>query len=396
MEDHEPRTVGVFCVHQRRATSVAPVFGVKGRSELANILTLPTCLAFDVMHLCYHGVARSFLCAALKMKKVDAISLSDLIEKFKVPHDFKRKPRNLTTELKLWKSQEHQHFLLYFGPIAFFILVSLEKSCPDLFITYYYLSVAVFVLSSEKVLKSDLPLCKRIIVQFQRMISNLFGRSVCTMSTHALFHLPEQVEKMGPLTSTSATTFENLLRVLKQSVTGSKGQPHQMLSRFYLKQSCDVKATSFIVKPLGRLHLLDDRLRNVCSDFNLSVTSFVERFSSNGKVFHAYSHGRRLKSASYFAYLEAVQTFVKIKFVFVSGDDLYCVCREFCKVSKLHCDLPLPTDDSDFMNLLSPYFLLTKGDLVCHPGISFTHHAIIFKHDVKVFDVRVLKNWEHE
>ena len=48
--------------------------------------------------------------------------------------------------------------------------------------------------------------------------------SVLTMSTHALFHLSDQVRKMGPLTVTSTSTFENLNRVLKLSVSGTKGQ----------------------------------------------------------------------------------------------------------------------------------------------------------------------------
>lgn len=396
--EHESRSAAVFAIHQRRALPRMPLFGVKGPTELSNIITMPTSLAYDIMHLIYHGVAKSFLHAVLKRKMVDMEALSQMVELFKVPHDFRRKPRNLTTELSLWKSQEHRHFLLYIGPIAFFLLQTLRKSYSDLFETYYLLSVAIYALSSEQVSKYDLSHCKHLISRFQKMIACFFDASVCTMSTHALIHLPEQVEKMGPLTLTSASTFENLLRILKRSVTGAKGQPHQMLTRFYLSQSCATASTGDHVRPLGRLQNLDVRMQRFCSDFSVAATGHVKRFTANGKVFHAYNHGRRLKSASYFAYLKELDIFLKIKFIFVADNDIYCICRKLLKLRKLHCDpkFSFSADDLVSLDLLSSYFLLEKSDVVCHRSNLFTHHAIVYKFEEELFGVRVLSNWEHE
>ena len=142
------RSSATYAAHLDRATSALPVKGVKGVTELSKIIKLPDSLSFDIMHLVYHGAAKSFLSAVIGRKLVDVSDLSFLIESFQVPHHFRRKPRNVTTELTMWKSQEHKNFLLYIGPVAFFLLSG--QNSNNVFSVYYLLAVAIYVMSDEQ------------------------------------------------------------------------------------------------------------------------------------------------------------------------------------------------------------------------------------------------------
>lgn len=394
---HELRSPALYRRHQLRATPNFPVFGIKGESELSQFFSLPVCIAFDVMHLVFHGISKSFLSAIINKKVVDIKSISRLIENAKVPHDFKRKPRNVS-EISLWKSQEHKNFLFYIGPSIIYL------THLPLFSIFYLLSVAVFVLSSELVRDDDVQLCFHLLIDFQKKLKSFFGASVQTMSLHALYHLPEQVKRMGPLSVTSASTFENLNRVLKRSVTGTKGQAHQMITRFLHHQSLPTVGNDLCrTRALGRIKNLDDKIARFCMRQSLPVGDFhayVNRFYANGKVFHSADYGKYLSSASYYAYVQQNDVFVKIKYVFKTHDTIRCVCRNFTTKRKLHQDEQASAFFSqptlEILDSLSPYFILEKSDIVVYDACCITHHAIVRKSDNFVSAVKVVNNWEHE
>ena len=119
-EESIPRTNASYNEHVKIAErTLHPAFGVKGKTKLAKILSIPEGLTFDPMHLLYLGVNKSLLSVIMKRKLVDVSTLSDMIEGIRVPHYFRRKPRTILSEFHLWKAQEHRVFLLYYAPFLF-------------------------------------------------------------------------------------------------------------------------------------------------------------------------------------------------------------------------------------------------------------------------------------
>lgn len=225
-ENNAIRDRGTYTEHLSIAKSTgSPSFGIKGPSKLSEILDIPNSIVFDSMHLLYLGVNKSFLGAIIKRKLVNEFLLSSFTENVRVPHYFRRRPRNLATEFSLWKAQEHRIFLLYYAPFVFQCVRdgSSNHNSEMIFVLYYLLSTGVYLLYKENISRRDIEVAELCIKNFQRELINLFGESVKTITLHALQHIPEQTRRFGPLHCVSAMAFENLNRELKRSVTGTRG-----------------------------------------------------------------------------------------------------------------------------------------------------------------------------
>ena len=143
-------------LHASQVTN-SPSFGIKGGTKLFELLVIPTDLPFDPMHLLYLGVNKSFLSAICKYKLVEVETLSCLIDHVKVPHYFRRQPRRLLTEMQLWKAQEHRIFLLYLAPLIVSCLIqSTREHSGTVFLLYYLLSSAVYLMYKEDICEQDL------------------------------------------------------------------------------------------------------------------------------------------------------------------------------------------------------------------------------------------------
>lgn len=121
-ESYVLRTPDMYDIHLRSGTAESPTYGVKGPTDLSRILTLPSCLVYDIMHLAYLGISKNLLTATINKRLADIGLLSDTIDCVQVPHDFRRTPRKLVGEYSLWKAQEHRNFLIYIGPFVFLLL----------------------------------------------------------------------------------------------------------------------------------------------------------------------------------------------------------------------------------------------------------------------------------
>ena len=79
--------------------------------------------------------------------------------------------------------------------------------------------------------------------------------------------------------------------------------------------------------------------------------------------------------------------------------DVFCVCRQYTKISKLHRETALPIFESILrvLDSTSPFFHLRKDVIVYHNASCFTHHAVLRKvSDTGYHAVRILQNYEHE
>jgi hypothetical protein len=59
----------------------------------------------------------------------------------------------------------------------------------------------------------------------------LYGNSEMTFTVHAHLHLPNQVERFGPLNKISAFPFEGMIKHIKQYVSGTRGHANQFAKK---------------------------------------------------------------------------------------------------------------------------------------------------------------------
>jgi hypothetical protein len=132
--------------------------------------------------------------------------ITSLIEKISVPHYFTRSPKDLES-LDRWKANELRTMLLYFVTP---LLVATKAHSKFTFLISL-LSTAVYLLSDDTVTEENLKAANNMLLGFQANLCAWFGAESSTMTVHSLMHLPEQVRRLGPLWTTSASTFESFL-----------------------------------------------------------------------------------------------------------------------------------------------------------------------------------------
>ena len=393
------RNVDSHKSHQRRGTCEEPVFGVKGTSPLNHLLSLPVHVPYDVMHLVYLGMAKRLLQIVVDKRLVDLKTLSKYIDGIKVPHSFRRRPKNLIEELSLWKSQEHKIFLLYFAPLCFslqFLSSSRTDDVTQIALLYLCLSSSIYVLTAEYVDTETLESVSEILYFFQTLLKTSFGPGVCTGTLHSLIHLPRQVENFGGLSATSAMCFENVNRFLKRSVSGKKRQGLQIAERFLcMKQTCQDSGQTkekLATKSTSAQNLLLSQLSLSSGD-----VTFFDKVCSN-VVLHSYDFGKNLRSASYFAFVKDKSVFVKIKCIFKTGEAIKCFCRTYTTSCCWH---DMFTNVPPFLkrHLLRAcrHFNLRKGDMEVFDAKRLTNYAIVHKISSSAYyAVRILSDHDHE
>lgn len=360
--------------------SSSPSHGVKGSTKLSDILSIPEGIPFDPMHLIYLGAQKSFLSAIIECKLVNLTTLSALIDNLKVPHYFRRRPRNVT-EYKLWKAQEHRIFVLYFAPCLFLHLIEPSYEYSEaVFALYCFLSTAIYLMYKEEIVEQDLQDAEACIYAYQAGLIQLFGESVQTVTLHALQHLPDQVRKFGPLHGVSAMPFENLNRQLKRSITGTRGSAAQMVNRYLMSVS----------SPVSLLYE-----KSSCEPIILGKTPPFKRFKVGDLVFHTFAHGKMLKCASYYAFLSSRKIFVKIKSFTLSGNNFGIMCRLYISHSLSFVNIS-ETNVREALIRNAPIVRLFKSDIATISPEEFTHHAIIIKHGSMVHGVKIINSYEHE
>lgn len=387
--------------HMQQGTSDCPTFGVKGTSPLHEVLRLPIQVPYDVMHLVYLGMAKRLLQIVVDKRLIDKMTLSTVINSIKVPHSFRRRPRNLIDELPLWKSQEHKVFLLYLSPLCVHVsrLTAEPRIASQIRLLFVCLSSSILTLSSEAVRGDFLQSVERVIYNFQKLMEITFGASVLTGTLHAIVHLPRQVQNFGRLSATSATCFENVNRFLKRSVTGKTSQGYQIAERFLCMQkySSD-EPTEPCLKLSGSS--ATSRLQNVLAIFDLpDNTVLVDKVTVGRLTFHSYDYGKKLSSASYFAFLDDHAVFVKIKCFLKVRDELKCICRIYRSQCAWHeyilSDVPASLKSN--LDKISCHFKLQKSGLEIYDIQKLSNHAIVSKvYGGIIYGVKVVNDFDHE
>ena len=403
------RTADLHQRHQANAekqTTMKHIYGVKGTTLLSSIVTLPTHATFDLMHLVYLGIGKGLLRRILSDRCVSANELSKIIVSVKVPHFFRRKPRDLMRELVHWKAQEYKNFILYISVpsiFSYFDQVCDSQVCNQIVVLFLLFSTSVYILCEEAITEQMIKAAQTLLLAFQKAYRNMFGSGVQTCSLHALIHLPSQVKRLGPLAAASASCFENVNRFLKNTITGTYQPGNQIAFRFLRYQSCASSAPETTPSQiLGKLQPMTDIILSKYSSCYPSLDNtykVADRFRNQEKIFHSFSYGKKLKCASYYIFLKTFNCFAKIKLIVVKDSNIIVICRKFITVSScpFHSDsFQCPVTLKKLLLIHSPYITLRKGPMCVFQISDISNYAIVMKLNSLYCGVKVLNNYEHE
>ena len=128
-----------------------------------------------------------------------------------LPSEFHREIRSFRN-INYFKATEFRTILLYTGPLLFKGIIPLNYYNHFL---YLHFAMYVFIGTTHKHYYDNATSC---IQHFLNDLKELFTESAYTFNAHMLSHLPEFVQRLGPLDKFSAFPFENYLYLIKQRV----------------------------------------------------------------------------------------------------------------------------------------------------------------------------------
>lgn len=204
------------------------------RSLLEGVMGMVSQVVIEAMHAVDHGVTKRMVKAIFSndsiCSRVTKASFAVFQARFRlfrsyVPSDFARKPRTLI-ELAYFKAAEFRQMLLYTLPVLLKGVVS-----PQLYKHVLKLHIAIRLLSDPSKYKENIEAARTLITEFVDQYDGTIGKKHFTYYTHCLLHIPDCVEKNGPLYSFSAYKFENHMRVIKRLLRRKHGHIKQFFNR---------------------------------------------------------------------------------------------------------------------------------------------------------------------
>lgn len=215
---------------------------IKRKSPLLKIgVNLVSQFVLDPMHLVYLGVMKRLLTywvdgrRPYKLSKSTIARMNTIINRDIRSHitsDFARKLRSFAF-LKRWKAVEFRFFLLYVGTTILKDFVSLE-----IYRNFLLLHCAVFILTSESLIKKHLQQARFFLKEFVKSTPNIYTKFFNTYNVHSLLHMCDDVLKYGPLDSYSCFPFESYLGKLKRMVKGKYIPLRQIHNRLKEADKC--------------------------------------------------------------------------------------------------------------------------------------------------------------
>ena len=191
----------------------------KGVSPLTLLgIGLVTKVPLDYMHLVCLGVVKKlmhmWIHGAIKVKiscnQVECIS-DDLVKQASCK-EFARKPRSLR-DLDRWKAVEYRQFLMYYGPVV------LRSVLPSKLYHHFMLLVVAITVLCSKVLCADMiSYARRLLKEFVKQLTDLYGTDCVVYNMHNLLHLCDDVNEFGLLDQFSCFQFESTLGIIKRKL----------------------------------------------------------------------------------------------------------------------------------------------------------------------------------
>ena len=131
-----------------------------------------------------------------------------------IPHEFARKPRNISL-LKKWKATEFTQFLLYTGPLALFGYL------PDaLYHNFLILHCAIFILVQPR-LSLHHDYAGDSLKIFVKHHASIYDSQQVMYNVHNLIHISSDAAKFGHLDACSAFSFQKYMQTIRRFVQGA-------------------------------------------------------------------------------------------------------------------------------------------------------------------------------
>jgi len=243
-----------------------------GKTALTEIpgLGLVTNVPLDYQHLICLGVTKKlislWLCDSLKVRlssrkvKIISNSIDNNITPF-VPLEFQRKPRSFNM-WKQWKATELRQFLLYYGPIVLYSVVS-----EEVYIHFLILHVAIRILCTGKYCNEPefINYCQDLLTNFVKTFKLIYGTHHISHNVHALLHLAKDVEHYGSLDLFSTFKFENYMQKIKKMIKKDDKPLQQIVRRIHEAKfndvsqcNCDFKKNIIYYKLHSKGPLIND------------------------------------------------------------------------------------------------------------------------------------------
>jgi hypothetical protein len=210
----------------------------KGPSPLSRLpMGLVSQVPVEYMHLICIGVAKKLLAAWVtdsygKKMKLSSWNQNRVSKKFQqiaryYPQEFARKPRPLS-EYKDYKATEGRLFILYTGPVA--LQDILDKQGFKHFLLFH---AAIRALCHPKLSSTLIKFAKLALQKFVETCSRFYKLTFNSYNVHALLHLAENAEHLGPFDSFSAFSYENNISFFLKYYR----KPHRPLQQFAYRQA---------------------------------------------------------------------------------------------------------------------------------------------------------------
>lgn len=192
------------------------------------------------MHNVLEGVTRWLTRAWFESKKhVKCFYLGRRVREIDVqllrqhpPNEFSQPPRSIQKHFKYWKASELSYWLLYYSLPLFM------EFLPSLYWHHYALLVcAMHILLGDSISANQIDAAELMLMDFYKLLPELYGESSCTANGHLLSHLTKYVRLWGPLWTHSAFGYESRMyttTLSKSSVTTRVRRDIELLESMWL------------------------------------------------------------------------------------------------------------------------------------------------------------------
>ena len=177
-------------------------------------------------------------------KLSDPQQFNVLMLKIKMPKESSRRAREL--DFAVLKGAEFRNLAIFFFPLVLECIEDGEEE-RELWLCLAYM-VRACVVPSEEFRYININVVEMCSKKFYQLYEKLFGAVNCTYNTHVVFSHVMEIRAHGPLTETSAFSFESFYGELKNCyVPGTPSPLKQAFKKVLLKRvlahCCDIPIT---------------------------------------------------------------------------------------------------------------------------------------------------------
>ena len=112
----------------------------------------------------------------------------DILLRQQPPHELSRPPRSIEKHLKYFKASELRTWVLFYS------LPLLLGNLPPLYFHHYALLVcAIHMFLQGEITSSQIDAAEKMLLDFCKLLPELYGEDSCTANAHLLLHLTKYV-----------------------------------------------------------------------------------------------------------------------------------------------------------------------------------------------------------